>query len=248
MTECLGIDIGGSGAKGAVVDTRTGDLVTERYKVPTPQKVPPQRMGEIVGEIVSYHNWMGPVGVALPSIIRNGVVYSAANIHPDWIGIDALSLFEQHVTDRVTLLNDADAAAIAESRLGAGKGVAGLVMLLTLGTGIGSGLVVDGHLVPNSELGHLAFMGGDAEKYAAASARERFGLSWEDWVGRVNEFLTHLVFIFSPQLIVLGGGIAKPGDAENWFPLISVEHTRIELTAFRNNAGIVGTALAASKA
>lgn len=246
MMQCLGIDIGGSGAKGAVVDIGSGELVTDRYKVPTPQKVPPRRMGEIVGEIVSHHNWVGPVGVALPSIIRNGVVCSAANIHPDWIGVDGLSLFEQHVTDRVTLLNDADAAAIAESRLGAGKDVAGLVMLLTLGTGIGSGLILDGRLVPNSELGHLHFMGGEAEKYAAASARERFDLSWEDWTARVNKLLAHLVFIFSPQLIVLGGGIAKPGDAENWFPLISVEHTRVELTAFRNNAGIVGTALAAA--
>lgn len=245
MTHCLGIDIGGSGAKGAVIETQTGELVTDRYKVPTPEKVPPQRMGEIVAEIASYHNWVGPVGVALPSIVRNGVVCSAANIHPDWIGVDGVSLFEQHLTDRVTLLNDADAAAVAEGRLGAGKGVAGLVMLLTLGTGIGSGLLLDGRLVPNSELGHLAFRGGEAEEYAAASVRERLALSWEDWVARVNEFLTHLVFIFSPQLIVLGGGIAKQGEAESWFPLISVEHTRVELTAFRNNAGIVGAALAA---
>jgi len=246
VSEILGIDIGGSGAKGAVIDVRTGEMITERYKVPTPEPVLPARLGEIVGEIVSHHNWSGPVGVAMPAIVRNGVVASAANIHHDWMGVDGVSLFEHHVLDRVVLLNDADAAAIAESRLGVGEGVAGLMALLTLGTGIGSGLVLDGKLLPNSELGHLEFHGDDAERYAAASAREREALPWEEWTARVNEFLAHIVFIFSPQLIVLGGGIAKEGESQEWFPLIRVEHTRVALTEFRNNAGIVGAALAAA--
>ncbi len=246
MSAYLGIDIGGSGAKGAVVDVRTGDLVTDRFKARTPRPVTPDRMGEIVGEIASHHNWQGPVGVALPSIIRNGIVASAANIHPDWIGVDAISLFEQHLADRVTILNDADAAAIAESRLGAGKDTAGLVVLLTLGTGIGSGFVLDGHLIPNTELGHLEFKGMEAEDYAAASVRESENLSWGVWAARVNELLAHVVFIFSPQLIVLGGGIAKPAQAEHWFPLVAADHTRLALTVFRNNAGIVGAALAAA--
>lgn len=245
MSEILGIDIGGSGAKGAVVDTRTGELVSERYKIPTPEPVLPERMAEMVGEIVSHHNWNGPAGIALPAIVRNGIVASAANIHPDWMGVDGVSLFEHHVLDRVVLLNDADAAAMAESRLGAGKDVAGLVVLLTLGTGIGSGFVLDGSLLPNTELGHLEFHGADAELYAAASARERDGLSWEDWAAQVNEFLAHVVFIFSPQLIVLGGGIAKDDESGYWFPHINVEHSRVALTGFRNHAGIVGAALAA---
>jgi polyphosphate glucokinase len=248
VTELLGIDIGGSGAKGAVVNTRSGALVTDRHKVPTPQPVPPERMGEIVGEIVSHHAWTGPVGIAIPSIVRNGVVSSAANIHPDWIGVDAISLFERRVAERVTVLNDADAAAIAESRLGAGRGTGGLMILLTLGTGIGSGFVHNGVLLPNSELGHLEFKGGEAEDYAAASVRERLDLSWDTWVGRLNEFLTHVVSIFSPQLIVLGGGIAKEMESGSWYPLVAVDHTRTALTEFRNNAGIVGAALAAADA
>ncbi len=248
MNEILGIDIGGSGAKGAVVDTHTGALLTERYKIPTPDPVPPERLGEMVGEIVSYHNWNGPAGIAVPAIVRNGILASAANIHPDWMGVDGVSLFERHVLDRVVLLNDADAAGIAESRLGAGKGVSGLVVLLTLGTGIGSGFVLDGDLLPNTELGHLEFHGADAEVYAAASARERDDLSWEEWAAQVNEFLAHVVFIFSPQLIVLGGGIAKKEESGSWFPLIKVEHCRVALTEFRNHAGIVGAALAAADA
>jgi polyphosphate glucokinase len=145
------------------------------------------------------------------------------------------------------VLNDADGAALAESRLGAGKGVAGLIVLLTLGTGIGSGFVIDGVLLPNTELGHLEFRGGEAEDYAAASVRSREDLSWDAWVARLNEFLDHVVFVFSPQLIVLGGGIAKESEAVNWYPGVSVGHTRTMLTLFRNNAGIVGAALAAGE-
>lgn len=248
MSEFLGIDIGGSGAKGAIVETTTGRLRSERFKVPTPEPVTPTRMGEIVAEIATHHDWSGPVGVALPAIIRNGMVSSAANIHSDWLGVDALSLFEQYLANRVILLNDADGAALAESKLGAGKDVKGLMVLLTLGTGIGSGLVLGGELLPNTELGHLEFRGMDAEDYAAASVREDNNMSWESWAEQVNEFLAHVVFIFSPELIVLGGGIAKKGEAEEWFPLLRADHTRLALTAFRNNAGIVGAALSAAEA
>jgi polyphosphate glucokinase len=236
----FGIDIGGTGMKAAPVDLSTGDLVADRFRIETPQPATPDRLAAVVAELVEHHAWTGPLGVCFPAVIRHGVVRSAANIDPSWIGVDADELFTRTVGSPVTLLNDADAAGIAEMTWGAGRGRRGVVICITLGTGIGSGMFIDGVLVPNTELGHLELDGHDAEQRAAASARKRDDLSWHAWAGRVDRYLNHVVMLFSPELIILGGGVSK--SPEKWFDRLEVD-CEVQIAQLQNNAGIAGAAL-----
>ena len=238
----LGIDIGGSGIKGAPVDTEKGEFTQERHRIPTPQPSKPEAVAEVVAEIVRHFEWQGPVGCTFPSVVKDGVVYTASNVDDEWIGTDARALFERTTGCPVLVLNDADAAGIAEMRFGAGVGHTGIVFVLTFGTGIGSAIFVNGTLMPNTELGHLEMRGKIAERRAADSARERKNLSWEKWGERVNQYLQHIELLFSPDLIIFGGGVSK--QHEDFFQYL---HTEAELVpaALLNDAGIVGAALAA---
>jgi polyphosphate glucokinase len=238
----FGIDIGGSGMKAAVVDLETGELVTDRYRIDTPQPATPEAMAEVVVELVRHHEWAGSVGCAFPAVVRDGVVGSAANIDKSWLNVDADRIFTDVLGVGVHMINDADAAGLAELRYGVAAGHQGVVMMLTFGTGIGSGLFVDGALVPNTELGHLELDGFDAESKAAASARKRENLSWSDWAVRVERYLRHVEALFSPDLFVVGGGASK--QPQKWLDEISID-TEIVVASMANNAGIVGAALIA---
>ncbi len=243
--EALGIDIGGTGIKGALVDTQTGKLVTERLRLPTPQPATPEAMTRTVAQIVSHFDWKGPVGAGFPAIVQQGVARSAANIDPSWIGRDVGDMFQQACSCPVTVLNDADAAGIAEMRFGAGRGRAGVVLVLTLGTGIGSSLFTDGYLVPNTEFGHIEIGGKVAETRAADSAREREELSWKKWAKRLDRYLDRLVFYLSPELIIIGGGVSR--KHERFLPLLNID-VEIVPAQLRNEAGIIGAATAAASA
>lgn len=238
----LGVDVGGSGAKGAVVDTESGELLTDRRKVRTPEPLPPEELARAIASIVDHHRWDGPVGVALPCVIEDGVTLTAANIHPDWIGIDAAGLIADTVGRPTALLNDADAAGIAEMRLGAGRGASGTVVLLTFGSGIGSAVFADGTLLANTELGHLELHGDDAEHHAAARLKDDLGLSWAQWTDRVNDVLRLIETGLNPRLIIVGGGISKHGA--EWAHMLKTR-CAVAVAHFTNNAGIVGAALAA---
>jgi polyphosphate glucokinase len=238
----FGIDIGGSGMKAAVVDLDSGVLVTERTRSPTPQPATPEAMADVVRQLVEHAGWDRPLGVAFPAVVDHGVVHSAANIDKSWVGVDADLLFSTACGLDVAMVNDADAAGLAEMRYGAGRGVSGVVIMLTFGTGIGSGLFVDGVLVPNTELGHLELDGQDAETAAAASVREREGIGWKDWSQRVQHYLRHVEKLFSPDLFIVGGGASKSHD--KWLPRIDIG-SKIVPAVMQNSAGIVGAALMA---
>jgi polyphosphate glucokinase len=238
----LGIDIGGTGIKGAVVDTKHGVLKSDRLRLLTPEAPTPDAVAGVVRTLTRHFDWDGAVGCTFPGVVRDGTIETAANLTPDWIGVDSHELFASATGCPVHVLNDADAAGVAEQRFGAADGQAGVVILVTLGTGIGSALLVDGHLVPNTELGHLPLQGGDAEKYAAESVREHEGLSWQDWGSRVGEYLRMVEELFWPHLFILGGGVSKKADR-----YLSFIDTRTEVVPARllNQAGIVGAALRA---
>ena len=238
----LGIDFGGSGIKGAPVDLVTGRLAGERLRIDTPRPSTPERIAAVVDELVARHSWSGPVGICMPSVVQHGVVRTAANIDDEWLGADAGALFAGAVGRPVTVVNDADAAGVAEMRWGAGRGRQGVVICLTFGTGIGSALFVDGVLVPNTELGHLELDGHDAETRAAAKVRDRDGLRWDAWAARVDRYLRHVTFLFSPDLIILGGGVSKKPD--KWVPALRVD-CALAVAELANNAGIAGAALLA---
>lgn len=240
--QAFGIDIGGSGIKGALVDTTTGALLTSRVRYPTPRPSTPDLVAEIVARIVSEAGWDGVVGATFPAVIKHGVALSAANVDPSWIGTDVDAVFTKATTGDVIVLNDADAAGIAEARFGAAKGVSGVVIMLTFGTGIGSALLVDGKLVPNTELGHLELDGYDAETRAAASVREKNGMSFKKWAQRVQRYMSHVERLFSPDLFVVGGGVSK--EAQKWVPLLTL-NAPVKPAQLLNNAGIVGAAVAA---
>ncbi len=236
----FGIDIGGTGMKAAIVDLTTGALVSKRHRISTPQPATPAAMADVVGQLIDGHGWSDPLGVAFPAIVHHGVVSLAANIDRSWMGVDADALFTEACGLPVTMINDADAAGIAEVRFGAGRDRAGVVIMLTFGTGIGSGVFIDGTLVPNTELGHLELDGHDAETRASAVVREREGLGWKEWAPRVERYLRHVEMLFSPDLFIVGGGVSKAAD--QWLPLISID-TEIVPATMANNAGIVGAAL-----
>lgn len=236
----LGIDVGGSGIKGGIVDLSRGELVTDRHRIKTPQPATPKAVAKVARQLSDHFAWDGRVGVAIPTIVRRGVVHSAANIDPSWMGVDAVKRFTKVLERPVWVLNDADAAGLAELHFGHAKDYAdGVVILLTFGTGIGSAIFVEGELLPNSELGHLELKGDDAEHWASARAREEEGLSWEAWGGRVNEYLRHVEFLFSPDLIIIGGGVSR--RSEKFFPYLETS-ARILPADLENRAGVVGAA------
>jgi polyphosphate glucokinase len=240
----FGIDIGGTGIKGAVVDTGTGSLLTERTRIVTPHPATPDAVAAVVSKMLAETQWIGLVGATFPAVIQHGVARSAANVDPSWIGTDVDACFTRAAAEGtdVTVLNDADAAGIAEARFGAAKGVRGVVIMLTFGTGIGSALFYDGVLVPNTELGHLELHGHDAEKRAAASVRDEHDMSFKVWARRVSDYMSHVERLFTPDLFVVGGGISK--DADKWVPRLDLA-TPVRPAQLLNDAGIVGAAIAA---
>ena len=243
----FGIDIGGSGIKGAPVDLVAGAFAADRLRVPTPSPSTPGAVADVVAELVeSFGDAAGsrPIGVTFPAVIQHGVARTAANVDHSWIGTDVDALFTARLGRPVHVMNDADAAGYAEAKFGAAKGVEGTVLISTLGTGIGSALIVDGRLVPNTEFGHLELDGHDAEKRAADSARDREDLSWKEWAHRLTKYFTAMENLLWPDLIVVGGGVSK--KSEKWMPLLDIR-TPIVPASLLNDAGIIGAALLASE-
>ena len=240
--QILGVDIGGTGIKGAPIDTDTGALLAERYRIPTPEGAKPKEVAVTVAELARHFNWHGPIGVGFPAAIRNGVALTAANIHKSWIGTNVAELFSGATGCPVRVINDADAAGLAEMTFGAGKGRMGVVLLVTIGTGLGTALFIDGRLLPNTELGHLEIRGKDAERRASDAARQRRRLSWEKWALLLDEYLLTLERLFCPDLIILGGGVSK--KHERFLPLLTVR-TEVVPAQLLNEAGMVGAALTA---
>jgi polyphosphate glucokinase len=241
MTKAVGIDIGGTGIKGALVDTVTGKLISDRIKLDTPTGGEPDDIVKTVVQIVDQLKVAKtiPVGVCFPAIVIDGRTMSAANVSKKWIDLDAEKLFEKALGRDIRFVNDADAAGVAEARHGAAKDVAGLVILTTLGTGIGSALIYNGVLIPNAELGHIEIDGKDAEKRASYISKEKAHLSWSKWAVRLQKYYSHLEFLFSPTLFVVGGGVSK--SYEEFLPLLKL-NTKIVPADLRNNAGILGAA------
>jgi polyphosphate glucokinase len=245
MKHPFGIDFGGTGIKGAPVDLKHGDFAHDRVRIDTPKPANPKAVAEVFAQIVdSFPASSSPVGVTVPGIVKHGVVRSAANIDKSWIGEDADAIFTKALGREVHVVNDADAAGLAEAEYGAAKGRKGLVLVITLGTGIGSAMIYDGELVPNSELGHLDIDGVNAESRAATSAREREGLSWEEWAERLTTYFRHVERLFSPDLFVIGGGVSKSWD--KFGHLVQAETEMVPAT-LQNRAGIVGAALVAHR-
>jgi polyphosphate glucokinase len=240
----LGIDIGGSGIKGAPVDVATGELTGERYRIQTPHPPNPNNVADVVAQLVRRFDWNGRIGVTFPGVVSHGVIGTAANLAPSFVGVDAHALFAKATGRPATVLNDADAAGVAEMRFGAGRGRPGTVLLLTFGTGIGSALFIDGTLVPNTEFGHLEIDGHDAERHASAAARERDDQSWSRWARHVRRYLTQVVALLSPELVIIGGGVSKKAD--KFLPELADVRTELRPAELRNEAGIVGAALAAT--
>lgn len=243
--ETLGIDIGGTGIKGAPVDGERGELAGERFRLATPHPATPEAVTEAVARVVEHFGWRGNVGAGFPAVVRHGEVFTASNIDKGWIGRNVRTLFEEATGCTFTVLNDADVAGMAEMRFGAGRGRGGVVVVVTLGTGIGSALFCDGLLVPNTEFGHLEMDGKSAERRAADSVRTRKQMSWKKWAGRVDAYLHRLAFYLWPDLIIVGGGVSKMHD--KFLPLLTV-NTEVVPAQLRNEAGIIGAATAAMAA
>jgi polyphosphate glucokinase len=242
MTTVLGIDIGGTGIKGAPVDSRTGKLLADRHRILTPHPATPDAVADVVAQLARFFDWTGPTGTTFPAVVKDGVARTAANVDQAWIGTDAAALFAKAIGGEVTVVNDADAAGVAEMTFGVGKDRRGLVIMITLGTGIGSAVFIDGTLVPNTELGHLKLGKHDAERLAAEIVREEQDLSWKDWAERVGEYLVMVEALFTPDLFVIGGGVSKKSD--KFFPHLGQVRTEIVAAELLNEAGIVGGALA----
>jgi polyphosphate glucokinase len=237
----LGIDIGGTGIKAAPVDVDTGKLLAERKKIDTPRPALPDAVAGVVKELLTTFSWSGPVGVTFPGVVSGGVTRTAANLDPAWIGLDTATLLADACGSQVRVLNDADAAGVAEMTFGAGAGEPGTVLMLTFGTGIGSALFTQGILVPNTEFGHIEVRGRDAESRASERAKEQHGLSWAKWAERVEEYLQHVEALISPNLIIVGGGVSR--QSEKWVPRLTGIQARIVPAALLNDAGIVGAAM-----
>lgn len=238
----LGIDFGGSGIKGAPVDTKTGKLLDERFRIPTPSPSTPEKVAGVIQEIVKHFKWKGPIGLAFPAVVLNGVVKTAANIDKSWIGTDVSALIMKTTGLPTYTVNDADAAGMAEMKFGAGKGKKGSIVLLTVGTGIGSVFFTQGKLVPNTEMGHVFLSSGmEAEEFTSDATRKREELSWESWAKRFDTYLHEIKKLFWPELIIIGGGVSKKKE-------LFIEHltidTKIVMAKSKNEAGIIGSALA----
>ena len=238
----FGIDIGGTGIKGAPVDLSTGKLLDERKKIATPQPSTPEAVTEVVKELVQSFGWKGEIGATFPGVVTAGTIRTAANVDKSWIDADAAKLFADATGAEVAVLNDADAAGIAEMTFGVGAGVKGSVLMLTFGTGVGSALFSDGTLVRNTEFGHIEIRGKDAEKRASERGKVEHEWGWKDWTERVSEYLQHIEALLSPDLIIVGGGISK--ESEKWVPLLTGIRAKIVPAALLNDAGIVGAAMA----
>ncbi|MCG8606311.1 ROK family protein [bacterium] len=236
----LGIDIGGSGIKGAPVDTDTGKLLAERHRIDTPIPAKPDAVATIVSELANHFDWSGLVGCGFPAVVQNGVARSASNIDSSWIGTGVVALFEKKTARRVSVINDADAAGIAEMHWGAGRDHKGVVVVITIGTGLGSAVFTKGKLVPNTELGQILLNGRIAERYASGAVRKQEELSWKEWGARFNEYLQRLEFLLWPDLIILGGGASK--RLHKFEEYLSV-HAKVVAAEMKNQAGIVGAAL-----
>jgi polyphosphate glucokinase len=239
--EVFGIDVGGSGIKGAPVDTETGELLAERVRIKTPKPATPEAIVQTAVEVVRRSGLDGPVGCGFPAVIKGGVVRTAANIDKAVVGFDMQGRLEQELGSPVRVVNDADAAGLAEMRWGAGREEAGVVLMLTLGTGIGTSLFIGGRLLPNTELGHIEVRGEEAEHRASDGARKREDLSWKEYAGRLDEFLHRIEDLLWPDVIVVGGGISK--KSERFFPHLTAR-TRVVRAEMLNEAGIAGAALA----
>ncbi len=238
----LGIDFGGSGIKGAPVDTKTGKLLDERFRIPTPSPSTPEKVAGVINEIVKHFKWKGPIGLAFPAVVLNGVIKTAANIDKSWIGTDVSNLILKRTGLPTFAINDADAAGMAEMKFGAGKGKMGSIVLLTVGTGIGSVFFTQGKLVPNTEMGHVFLSSGlEAEEFTSDAARKREELSWESWAKRFNVYLQEIEKLFWPEMIIIGGGVSKKKE-------LFVDHltidTKVVMAKSKNEAGIIGAALA----
>jgi polyphosphate glucokinase len=240
LKKILGIDIGGSGVKGAIVNTKKGEPTTDRYRIPTPQPATPEAVAKVITKITKHFNWTGPIGVGYPGVIQHGVARTAANLDDSWIDKNLNKLFSNATGCKVHVVNDADAAGMAEIKFGAGKGVKGTVILITVGTGLGTVIFTDGKLVPNLEFGHLTLHGADAELYASDAARSKNNLEWDIWAGRFNEYLLRIEELVWPDIIIIGGGASKKGD--KFFPLLTTKAKVVPAT-LKNEAGIVGAAM-----
>ena len=242
--DILGIDIGGSGIKGAPVNIRKGTLSADRYRIDTPQPSTPDAVAEVVGQVTKHFNWHGPIGCTIPARVKHGVLHTAANIDKRWIGTDAAHLFHEATGCATLVINDADAAGVAEMAFGVGQDRHDFVIMLTVGTGIGSALFINQILIPNTELGHLQLHGDDAEHYAADSARKRDGLPWEGWARRFQEYLEMVEFLFGPDLIIIGGGASRPKKYRKYAHLLKTQ-AEIVTAQLENEAGIIGAAYSA---
>ncbi len=242
--QILGIDVGGSGIKGAPVDTKKGQLLAERIRIKTPKNGEPEPIAEVVKQIAQSFNWSGPIGIGFPAPIKSGVAMMAANVSDKWVGLNADELFSKVTECECTMINDADAAGLAEMTIGAGRGQSGTVIMITLGTGIGTAIFHRGHLLPNTEFGHLEIKGKDAEFRASAFARERDKLSWKKYAKRLNRYLSTMEKLFWPDLFIVGGGISK--DSKKFLPLLTIE-TPVVPAQLLNDAGIVGAAMGAAQ-
>lgn len=242
--EILGVDIGGSGVKASIVDTQTGKLLDDRQRIPTPQPAKPKSIAKAVAKIVKNYNWNGPIGCGFPAVVQHGIIQTASNIDKSWIGVNAEQLFQEYTDCRTIVINDADAAGMAEMQFGAGRGNKGVVVIITVGTGIGSAVFTEGKLFPNTEFGQIYLDGHIAEKYTADIVRKKLDLSWKKWGKRLDKYLQHLEMLVWPDLIILGGGISKKFEKISKYLTIQ---SKIAPAQLLNNAGIVGAALAAEK-
>lgn len=243
----LGIDIGGSGIKGAIIQTRTGELLTERHRIVTPNPATPFAVADVIKQIAKHFGWKGPIGIGFPAVVQAGVAKTASNIDKSFIGTDIEKLFSEVTGCKVHIVNDADAAGFAEMKFGAGKGNKGLVLLITVGTGIGTVLFTQGKLVPNTEFGHVILPNGlTGEKHSSDAVREKQKLSWKEWAQRFNEYLLHMEFLLSPDLIIIGGGASKEEEKEHFFQYFTIK-TKIVTAKLQNQAGMVGAAVAAKR-
>jgi len=238
----LGVDIGGSGIKGAPVDTKTGKLLAERHRIPTPQPVTPKAVAKTLNKLVQHFEWSGPIGCGFPAVVQKGVVRTAANIDESWVGVNAAALFSEVTGCPTSVINDADAAGLAEMQFGAGRGKSGVIILITVGTGLGTAAFFDGMLLPNTEFGHVPMNKKIAEHYASDAVRKRKNLSWKKWARRFDEYLQLLDRLLTPDLFIIGGGASKKHD--KFLRYFTVE-TEVVPAQLRNEAGIIGAALAA---